>query len=150
MKKMLFNVLVLVVVITACSKSSDNPDNNNDNSIQKQIVNTKWYYDSTVFWHKGDGFDDILDFNRLNQKSYIYLGEDSTLSEYLWTGLTYQKTDYPYVWNGDVLACDYDPFDDFHAIKIQNNQLIVGDVLTDPRKTDTTNQTELLWWYYHK
>jgi hypothetical protein len=150
MKKILLNSIVLIVLVSACSKSSDNPDNNNDNSIQKQIVNTKWYYDSTVFWHKGDGFDDILDFNGVNQKSYIYFGEDSIMTEYLWTGLTYEKTDYPYVWDNGILKCEYDPFDDFHAIKIQNNQLIVGDVLTDPRKTDTTGEVELLWWYYHK
>jgi hypothetical protein len=149
MKKILLNLIVLIVLASACSKGSDNPNNDN-NSIQKQIVNTKWYYDSTVFWHKGDGFDDILDYNGVNQKSYIYFGEDSIMTEYLWTGLNYEKTDYPYVWDNSILKCEYDPFDDFHAIKIQNNQLIVGDVLTDPRKTDTTNQIELLWWYYHK
>ena len=140
-----------ILLISACSKSNDSPENaNNDNSIQKQILNTKWYYDSTVFWHFGDGFSDILNYNGVNQKTYLYFGEDSIMTEYYWTGLAYEKTDYPYVWDGDVLKCEYDPFDDFHAIKIKNNQLIVGDVLSDPRSTDTTTQIELLWWYYHR
>ncbi len=151
MKKLLFFFVASIALVTSCSKGGDSPeDNNNDNSIQKQIVNTKWYYDSTVFWHKGDGFSDILDFNGYNQKTYIYFGKDSIMTEYYWTGLTYETTDYPYVWSGDTLMCEYDPFNEFHAIKIQNNQLVSGDVLTDPRKTDTTGKVELLWWYYHK
>ncbi len=151
MKKAIFSSIVIVLFISACSKDSD-PPNGSDNSIQKQIVNTKWYYDSTVFWNEDAGFDDILDYNNYNQKTYLYFGEDSTITEYYWTGVTYKTTSYPYVWNGDVLVCDYDFLEDsdFPYIQIKGNQLIFGEVPTLPRKTDTSGQIELLWWYYHR
>lgn len=150
MKKILFCSLGLIGLIIACSKGSDSPAGNDNNSIQKQILNTKWYFDSVVFWHIGDGFEDIPDYNGYNSKTYILFGEDSIMTEYYWTGLTYEKTEYPYVWNGDVIACDYDAVGGFPSSQIVNNQLIFADLPTLPRKTDTTGKIELLWWYYHR
>src|SRR5689334_23230752 len=135
MKKLLFSCMVSIAVICACTKSSDN-SNNNDNSIQKQIVNTKWYYDSTVFWHKGDGYSTSQDYST---KTYLYFDNDSVMTEFNWTGPVdgYEQTRYAYSWNDDILVCDYDFINDFHSIQIKNNQLIFADIPTSPQQTDT-------------
>lgn len=144
----MFLLLTIITIGTyGCSKSDTSKPNTQDNNLQKQIVNTKWYYDSAVVWDDVEGFATEHSYD---PKTYLYFSSDSIMTEFDWNGISYDKTDYPYVFNGDTIKCNYFEFQFNDVAFIKGNQLIFGSVPTLPQNTDLTNRQSLSWDFYHK